>query len=107
MNELAGLTKKLEYLFLRIIIKGVRDKKLTLDQARQYSQVFLKIEPFNSIDDARVKMNKFAAHNPQFHDLVKYVDAHVSEKTVESKVRAMRKLLKENKIEEVLKIAAK
>lgn len=107
MPELQDLTRKLEYLFLRIIIKNLKDSKFNIKQASGYADTFLKIEPFSSIEDAKTKMNIFAQNDQEFLELSRYVDAYVAEKQTESKVRQMRKLLKENKIEEVLKIATK
>ncbi len=107
MSELNDLTKKLEYLFLRIVIQNLKDNYFTIEQARGYAQTFLKIEPLSSIEDAKSKMSVFGQNNEKFKELSTYVDAYVSEKQVESKVRMMRKLLKENKIEVVVKIASK
>lgn len=107
MNELQGLTKKLEYLFLRTLIKDLEEKRYSVEHGRKLTRYFLAIEPFVSIEDAKMKMTKFAQHYPTYTELVNYTHAHISERQVESKVRMMRKLLKENKLNEVLKIASK
>ena len=69
MPDLPKLTQILEYLFLKELVKGLKDKSFTVADAKKLAHTFLTIEPFASLDDAFKKMENFAKNNSKFESL--------------------------------------
>jgi len=105
MPDLPKLTQILEYLFLKELVKGLKDKSFTVADAKKLAHTFLTIEPFASLDDAFKKMENFAKNNSKFESLKKYVYAYEEEQKTEAKIVKMKKLIRENKIDEALEVA--
>lgn len=105
MDTIAQVTDMLEYLFLKQLIKGLRDGTITPDQARQYANDFLPIEPFASLDDARIKVESFVASHQHFEPLKSYIDAYQTDQQTNAKIEAMRKHLQNNNIDEAINVA--
>ncbi len=95
---------QLEYLFLRVIISGMKNSTLPIPQAKQLTREFLAIEPFASAEDARSKIDQFAAAHQGFSLLKEYADVYYSEDRIDEKLEVMRKHLKENNIDEALSV---
>lgn len=96
------LKDQLEYLFIRVIISGLKNKTLQIPEAKSLAREFLAIEPFASIEDAHTKINAFVSTHPQFSLLKEYADVFYDEDKIEHKLETMRQHLKENNIDEAL-----
>lgn len=95
---------QLEYLFLRVVISGLKGNTLPIPQAKQLAREFLAIEPFSSIEDAHNKINQFTTSHQGFLLLKEYADVYYDEDRLDDKLEIMRKHLKENNIDEALNI---
>lgn len=95
---------QLEYLFLRVIISGMKNNTLPIPQAKQITREFLTIEPFTSSEDAHKKIDQFASTHQGFSLLKEYADVYYSEDRIDEKLETMRKHLKENNIDEALSV---
>lgn len=103
--DLAAVTNKLEYLFLKKIIAGLRDNSMTIPKAKEYANEFLTIEPFTSSEDAYNKTAQFAEKHVEFMELKDYLDALEKEKDVAGKIDQMREHIKQNNIDAALEVA--
>ena len=107
MDEMAKLTEKLEYLFLKAIVHGLSDKSTKAPIARQFGIEFLKLEPFTSLEDAKKKMAAFVSQNSKFEQLTKYMNAYHEETRINEVIEKMRTHMKNNDIDKALEVAAK
>ena len=105
MEDLKALTQQIEYLFIKTIINGLEGGTMTIPQAKQYAQEFLKLEPFTSEDDAHQKVNGIFEKHPEFGEVKKYVDLYDKERASEQKVSTIKQLIKDNNIDEALNVA--
>jgi hypothetical protein len=105
VDDLAVLTHQLEYLFLKKIIDGLRDKKISIVQAKEYANAFLAIEPFVSAEDAHEKIMNFFAQYPIFIETRNYMLTYQNEKNDLSKIAKMREHIKQNNIDAALAVA--
>ena len=107
MDDLKKLTDKLEYLFLKEVVMQLKNGTLTLGQGKWASTEFLKLEPFQSVEDAKTKIHRFVGTNEMLKVLVEYVDAFVYEQKVDKVIDKMKKYIGEKKIDEALQVAVK
>jgi len=105
MDNLQKVTEHIEYLFLKQIIKGLRDESITPEQAKEFAQKFLPIEPFQSLDDAKQKIHSYVAAHEQFRPLQDYVDAFHVDLQADQKVEQMKQFIKENRFDEAIQVA--
>jgi hypothetical protein len=105
VDDLAALAHQLEYIFLKKIIEGLREKKVSVVQAKEYANAFLAIEPFVSGEDAYEKIMKFFAQYPTFIEIRNYMITYQNEKNDLSKISAMREHIKQNNIDAALAVA--
>lgn len=103
-SEIEKLQEQLEYLFVRVIVGGLRDKSMTIPEVKQDAQDFLAIEPFTSVEDARAKINAYTSTHSRFSLLKEYSDVYYDEERLEDKMEQMRAHLKENNIEGALSL---
>lgn len=104
-EEIQEITENIEYLFVRKIIERLRDGGIGVEQARDLAKKFLAIEPFISLEDAKKKVAEFAESNAEFNGLMEYLDAFHEEKHIDKKIGEVREQLKNNMIEEAIKVA--
>lgn len=105
MSDLDALKHHLEYLFLKKIIICLKENSITIDQAQEYSNAFLSIEPFTSPDHAHIKINQFVARYPLFIDLQQHMEDRAKEKRDLEKINKMREHIKQNNIKAALEVA--
>lgn len=105
MNELKKLTDDLEYMFLKKIVTGLHHEKINITDSRMYAQEFLKIEPFQSIEDAMQKIHIFTSRHEYFHELDKFMNEYYEEKRMGDIIEKMSKYIKNDQVDEALKIA--
>lgn len=104
-EELKQMTDKVEYMFLKKVITSLRDGSMEPMQAREYAQEFLKIEPFQSFEDARAKIEKFVAMFPALANLKEYIDAYHYEQKVDSVIQKMQEYIGQDKLDEAIQVA--
>ncbi len=107
MEDMKKLTDRIEYLFLRIIVTGLRNNNITVSEAKDYANQLLPIEPFASNDDAIQKVHAFCLRNSKFNELKEFVDSLHEEKNIHDKVEDMKRLIRDNKIDQALEVANK
>jgi len=105
MEEMKKVTNDLAYMFLKRIVTGLRDGSIDVQRAKLLARLFINLEPFNSIDDAKVKMHTFATQNPHFQELDTYMTAYHEEKKIGQVIDKMRKYMKDNDIDNALAVA--
>jgi len=106
MDEaLKKMTAKIEYMFLKKLITGLGDNALDPLKAKEYAQAYLKIEPFQSIDDAKAKLAIFEQVYPEMRELKEYVDAFHDEQRVDTVIQKMQEYIGQDKIDEAIQVA--
>lgn len=105
MDELNTLKMRLEYKFLKELVKGLRQKNITASDTKIWAQIFLAIEPFTSTQDAHEKISKFCQTYPQFNTLKEYMDSYNKEENIDNIINKMREHIKANDIDSAIKVA--
>lgn len=105
MDEIKKITNDLESIFLKKIIMGLRDGSISIADSKKFANTFLSLEPFASIEDAKDKMHTFITQNDKFPTLGEYMDAYHEEKKVGEVIEKMKKYIKNNQVDEALKVA--
>lgn len=107
MDELKKLTDQLEYMFLKKIIEGLKDSSLSILQAKEKAEQFLKLQPFTTTDDLKLKIHTFTSENRLFTELMNLVNSfHIEQKTDE-RIEKMRDFIREDRIDEAIEVATK
>lgn len=106
MDELKEITDHLEYLFIRKIIEGLRDRSISLPAAKQFAIEFTDMQPFTTVEDAKTKMNQFVSKNATFKRLQEYTDAYHNEKKLGVVIEKMRGFMQNNQIDQALEVAS-
>lgn len=104
-DSLKKMKDQLEYLFMRVVISGLKSDKLSIPEAKKLAQDFLAVEPFVSVEDAHAKINQFTSTHQGFSLLKEYAEVYYDEDKIDDKLEVMRKHLKENNIDEALRVA--
>jgi len=106
MENLTEFITKVEGMFIKMLIKGLRAGEVTEAQGRQYCKDFLTMLPILTADDAADKISAYVAENPLFAELKPYVDAYSKEEKLELVVKKMVHYLKdENNVDAALQVA--
>src|SRR4029077_16372287 len=98
MTEIQELSHNLERSFLQKIIDGLRDKTFTIVQAKKHSIDFLSIVPFNTPEDAYVKIMDFVVKHPDFRELKIYMNDYQLKRADVAKIEIMKQYLKKQDI---------
>ncbi|KXK12029.1 MAG: hypothetical protein UZ22_OP11002000146 [Microgenomates bacterium OLB23] len=99
------MTEKVEYMFLKQLVEGLKDGSLQPAQAQEYARAFLKFEPFQNFEDAKAKMTTFAQQYPLFTTLQDYINAYHYEQKVDSVIQKMQEYIGQDKVEEAIQVA--
>jgi hypothetical protein len=99
------LRNHLEYIFLEEIVRGLRQKSISVEDSKKLAQVFLSIEPFASNEDAQAKIDKFCQDYPEFSTLKEYLTAYTKEQNIDAVIAKMREHIKNNNLDEALRVA--
>lgn len=99
------LNERLESIFLRAIVTGLRDRSISVEESRHFARAFLQKEPFGTLEEAKQKIHAYVAENPKFTMVKDYMDAYHEEQNVDNKIAQMREHLKNNNVEEALRVA--
>lgn len=101
-----NLIKSIEKEFLKIIIDNLRNGTLKLSEAKENAKSFLDLLPFASFEDIKKKIGNFVLKYPLYQKIYLSVLNIEEEVKTQSLLNRMRSLLKENKIDEALKVTA-
>ena len=96
MDSLDDFITKLEGMFVKMLIKGLRAGEITEPQGRAYCKDFLTLIPLTSSEDAVTKITAFVGRNPYFADLRPYIEAYHQEEKLEKVVSKMVHYLKDD-----------
>jgi hypothetical protein len=99
------MTDKVEYMFLKKIVTNLQDGAMEPIKAQEYSKAFLAIEPFQSFEDAKSKIEQFVAQFPNFSDLKEYIDAYHYEQKVDAVVQKMQEYIGQDKLDQAIQVA--
>ena len=99
------LTHKIERMFLRGVLEGLKNKSLVVKDARASARALLDVEPFASLDDAKAKTAKLTESFPLFTGIRDYVNSYSEELQIQNVVDKMQKLIKNDSIDEALEVA--
>lgn len=105
--DLIKMRDQLEYMFLRVIVSGLRNGTLHAPEVKTLAQEFLNVEPFASPEDAHNKINQFVITHSGFNLLKEYADIYYDEDRLDEKLIAMRQHLKSNNIDGALNVLNK
>ena len=105
MEDLPKLTNQLEFLFLKRIIEGFRERTIDFPTAQDLAKKFLEMEPFASFEDAKQKIGNFVRMREQFGHLAEFIDAFHTEQQKSVLIEKMRVHLKKGEIDQAIKIA--
>lgn len=105
MDDLPKVTDQLEFLFLKRLAAGLKAEDIDIPTAKQLAKVFLAIEPFSSVEDARQKMSDFTSEHQYFSQLRDYVDAYYSEQHKDALIEEMRSHIRQGNIDQALEVA--
>ena len=103
-ESLLKMKEQLEYMFLRVVVSGLKSDKLPIPEAKKLAQEFLAIEPFASIEDAHSKIDQFTASHQGFSLLKEYADVYYDEDKLDDKLTQMREHLKANNIDAAIDV---
>jgi hypothetical protein len=104
MEDLKKITDHLEYLFLIKIANGLKGKQVDIPTSKSLAQEFLKIEPFQTLEDARSKIDKFASLHPLLTNLKEYIDGYYFEHHKDEMLEQMKAHMKAGNIDEALRV---
>lgn len=99
------MTEKVEYMFLKKLVTGLKDGSMEPVQAQQYAQAFLKIEPFQNFEDAKAKIEIFVTVYPELSELKEYIEAYHYEQKVDSVIQKMQEYIGQDKLDEAIQVA--
>ena len=99
--------EKIEEEYLKILIKLLQNGDMDEDSARTNTREFLDMTPFKNSEDLETKIQSFTQAHPEFGgmyvDLLRYEDESKSQ----ALLNQMRGHLKENRVDEALKLVQK
>lgn len=105
--ELKGIIDTIETDFLKIIIRHLKSGKIKLNQAKEITKEFLSLLPFGSDENLRDKLKAFTDKYDNFKPIyISILKMEEGKKTNEILTK-MRGLIKENKVDEALKLVNK
>lgn len=105
MDEMAKITDRLQYIFVKAIINGFRDKTITVRQAKKWATDLLALKPLSSFEEAEQKIAAYVADKKPLIQMKKFLDVYNEEKRLESVIEKMKKHLRKNEIDEALQVA--
>ena len=105
MDELKKLTNQLEYIFLKKIIEGLKDNSISIMQAKENAVLFLKLQPFSTLEDAKTKVKSFTSEHVQFSGLMELVDSFHTEQHTGKVIEKMRDFIKNDRLDEAIDVA--
>lgn len=96
--------EKIEEEYLKELVDRLQKGTVTTDQAKEITREFLELTPFSSAEDMETKIQSFTEKHPEFGGLyvnfLKYEDESKTSKLLND----MRAHLKENRLDEALKL---
>lgn len=105
MEDVEKMTDNVEYMFVRRMIDALRAGEVEVEEARVWAKDFLVIEPFVSLEDAKVKVAEYVGKHGVFSNLSDYLNSYHEEMKKDEKIANIREHLKSNNIDEALRVA--
>ena len=99
------ITDRLQYIFVKAVIAGFREKSLAVADAKKWAGELLAMKPFASIQEADEKIGKFVAGKEKLKQMKNFLDVYEEEKRLEAVIERMKTHLKKNEIDEALAVA--
>ena len=90
-KQLEELQERLASVFLKEIIKSLRNEEMEAEEAKALAQKYLALEPFTSADDARSKIHTFVEKYPRFASMKTYIDSYRDEQNTNRVIDLMKK----------------
>lgn len=104
-DEMAVITDRLQYIFVKVVIAGFRAKSLPVADAKKWAKELLGMKPLTSLAEAEEKIGKFVEGKKDLKQMKNYLDAYDEEKRLEAVIERMRTHLKKNEIDKALEVA--
>ena len=98
------LLEKSETDYLKILINLLKGGKVEVETAKVMTREFLALSPFGSVEDLKQKIKIFSDIHTFFGELYISLLQHIEDQKLSDVLGKMRSLLKQNKIEEALKV---
>jgi hypothetical protein len=105
MDDVQKITSQLEHIFLDKLLEGLRQRTLTIPQAKELANNFLKNEPFTSFEEAVEKMKAFTREHAELGVLNDYLSAFHQERQKGALIEKMRMHLKKGEIDQAIQVA--
>jgi hypothetical protein len=104
-KQLEELQERLANVFLKEIIKSLRNEEIEVEDAKTLAQEYLELEPFTSADDARSKIHSYVEKNPRFANMKTYIDSYKDEQNTNRVIDMMKKHIQNDDIDKALEVA--
>lgn len=105
MDQLEELKDPVAGVFLKEIIRSLRSGEITVEQSKEFAVEFLKMEPYESVDDVRTKIHAFVDKYPRFGSMKTYIDSYKDEQNTNKVVELMKKHIQNDDIDQALEVA--
>ncbi len=97
--------KDIELQYLRLVTDALKNGEMDIDTAKASAQEFLNLLPFANLDDMKVKFQRYCIKYPSIAGLTVYIMQQMEESKTNEVLEKMRTLMKDNKIDDALKLA--
>lgn len=102
--DMKQLTHEVETELLKIMIRHLKSGKLKLPMAKTIAKEFLAFLPFENDETMNTKLKSFTDKYPDFKSIYISTLEEEEDKSVSELLTKMRGYMKENKIDEALKV---
>lgn len=97
---------KIDRQYCTILLGLINSKSTNREDTHKSATALLTLEPISSFDDAKTKLEFFVSKFPQYKDLLSYLLALEADQKVKHVVDKMHEHLRDNNIDEALKVAS-
>ena len=105
-EKLKEKINQIEKEYLQIIIDNLKNGRLKLEEAKTNTKEFLSLIPFSSFDDFKKKISGFVLKYPLYQKIYLSIFKIEEEEKTKQLLNRMQSFIKENKIDEALKVVA-
>lgn len=99
--------KKIEIHYLHLVLDYIRRKKITQTIVKSSAQLMITYIPFTTDADMKHKLSNFKEIYPIFSPLYTYFLNEVEKNNTQDVLEKMRKLMKNEDVDSVVKLAGK
>ena len=101
-----NLANTMEIKYLELLSSLLKSGEIDVDKAREISQEFFLLLPFENFDDIKNKIERFLVKNKEFENLRIILLKNIEEVKTSNVLEKMRTLLKNNKIDEAISLSS-